>query len=238
MLANIMKKTVLTYFIAIFLISCNSKKNSDENSKGIQIDSTKSSIEMADTISQERFIDFPIPELDSIFPYFETSGAVANSPSKRFYNPTDSGIFVFYTLFDKKKLRDSKYSFDEMNIGTLTTHTFRKPKYGWSETDKDQTFILLQLDGKPIKIGESIEVGMLVENLERELGKPVYQVDSTIVYLGKNKIIGRFNIDKGKVESITYGRFNLNDSIFELERIIQREIIEEKLKGIKEEIEI
>jgi hypothetical protein len=180
--------------------------------------------------AEKKFIDYPIPELDSIFPFFETSGAVENSPSEKYFNPTDSGIFVFYTLFDKTKMRNTKYSFDEINIGTLTTHTYRKPKYGWSETDKDQDFILLQLDGLPIKIGKSIQIGSSFEELTNELGKPIYQIDSSFVFLGKNKIIGQFNFKNGQLESLTYGRYNLTDDIFDVDSIARKEMIEEKLK--------
>ncbi|MEM7659986.1 MAG: hypothetical protein AAF399_28000, partial [Bacteroidota bacterium] len=111
--------------------------------------------------------------------------------------------FVFYTLFDKKQMRGSSYSFDEQNIGTLTTHTYRKPEYGWSETDKDQTFILLQLDGKPITIGESIQIGISPEELIHELGKPIYQSDSIFTFLGKNNIVGQFSFENGKLRSVT-----------------------------------
>jgi hypothetical protein len=232
-----MKKIVVTYIIAIFLISCNSKEQSDKGVSDVKSDTIKSDVETVETVEtviEDKFIDFPIPVLDSIFPYFETSGAVANSPSVRFYNPTDSGIFVFYTLFDKTKIRSSKYSFDEKNIGTLTTHTYRKPKYGWSETDKDQTFILLLLDGESVIIGKSIKIGATFDELTNELGEPIYSIDSSFVFLGKNRFIGRFNIVNGQVESLAYGRFNLNDSVFTMDSVSLREIVEEKLKGIKE----
>lgn len=228
-----MKKIVSTYITVIFLISCTSNEQSKKRAISVKSDSIKSDAVLADKVIEDKFIDFPIPELDSIFPYFETSGAVANSPSERFYNPSDSGIFVFYTLFDKIKMGNTKYSFDEQHIGTLTTHTYRKPKYGWSETDKDQTFILLQLDGNPIKIGKSIQVGISLEELIDELGKPIYQSDSTFTFLGKNKIVGQFNFEDDKLGSLTYGRYNLTDDIFEIDSLSRKEIIEEKLKRKK-----
>ncbi len=229
-LSNTMKRILALYIIINFLIGCNSNEQSKKVAISIKSDSIKLDSVPDDKMIENKFIDFPIPDLDSIFPYFETSGAVAISPSEKFYNPTDSGIFVFYTLFDKKKVRDSKYSFDEQNIGTLTTHTYRKPKYGWSDTDDDQTFILLQLDGKPIMIGKSIQVGISLNKLILELGNPIYQSDSTFTFLGKNKIIGQFSFDKGKLRSLTYGRYNLSDNIFEIDSISRKEIIEEKLK--------
>ncbi|WP_338759959.1 hypothetical protein WAF17_12650 [Bernardetia sp. ABR2-2B] len=136
-------------------------------------------------------------------------------------------------------------------MGYLTTHTYRKPKYGWSETDKDQTFILLRLEELPIRrqkaitikqkvemekairVGQQIEIGMSVENLKNELANPIYIEDSSFVFLGKNKIIGRFEVKNNKVKSITYGRFHLNDSIFDLDSIALRSVIEEKLEGVK-----
>ena len=228
-----MKTIIVIYITSIFLISCNSKEQSNKEVSVVKSDSIKSEIEIVDTIVEDKFIDFPIPEIDSISPYFETSGAVANSPSDRYYNPTDSGIFVFYTLFDRKKRDNPKYSFEEQYIGTLTTHTYRKPKYGWSKTDKDQTFILLHLDGKPIKIGKSIQIGISYDEIINELGEPIYQGDSTFTFLGKNKVIGQFNYKNGKLESLTYGRFNLADDIFEIDSISRKEIIEEKLKREK-----
>ena len=215
-------------------MSCQSGNESNEFNSKRRADSTISeTLKKKDTIKNERYIDFPIPELDSIFPYFETSGAVANSPSDKYYNPTDSGIFVFYTLFDQRKIKHSKYSFDEINIGILTTHTYRKPKYGWSETDNDQTFILLQIDEKTIKVGKSIQVGGSLVDLKMELGEPIYKTDSTFVFLGKNKMIGRFHIKNGLIESFSYGRFNLIDDIFEIDSLKRKEIIEEKLKGLE-----
>ena len=215
------------------MFSCTSNEHSKKEVNASTSDSIISDPIPADIMMEDQFNDFPIPILDSIFPYFETSGAVSKSPSEKFYNPTDSGIFVFYTLFDKKKLLDSKYSFDEQHIGTLTTHTYRKPKYGWSETDQDQTFILLQLDGKPIKIGESIQVGISIEELNDELGKPIYQSDSTFTFLGKNKIVGQFSFKNGKLHSLTYGRYNLEDNIFMIDSESRKEIIEEILNRKK-----
>ncbi len=220
-----MNKVVLIYFIGVLLISCKSKESSSKKTNIVVYELIKSEI---DTVPKDNFIDFPIPELDSILPYFETSGAVENSPSERFHNPTDTGIFVFYTLFDKRK--NSEYSFDEINIGRLTTHTYRKSKYGWAATDKDQTFILLHLNGQPITIGKTIQIGITFKNLIKELGKPIYQIDSTFIFLGKNKIVGQFNFNNQKLESLTYGRFNLMDEIFEIDSISRKEIIEEKLK--------
>jgi hypothetical protein len=225
-----MKRLIAIYLIAIFLIGCAPNEQTNENVINEKTGSIKTDTLIADKVMEDKFIDFPIPVLDSIFPYFETSGAAANSPSERFYNPTDSGIFVFYSLFDKKKMGNSKYSFDEKNIGTLTTHTYRKPTYGWSETDKDQTFILLQLDGKPIKIGKSIQVGISIEELIDELGKPIYQSDSTFTFLGINKVVGQFNFQNRLLASLTYGRYNLPDEIFKIDSISRKEIIEEIIK--------
>ncbi|MEO1518751.1 MAG: hypothetical protein AAFV95_27300 [Bacteroidota bacterium] len=175
------------------------------------------------------FIAFPIPPLDSIFPYFQTSGVVERSPSNRFYNPSDSGLFVFYTLFDQKRGSGAVSKFQE--IGILTTHTYFKPSYGWSETDKDQTFILLHLFGKAIKLGKTIEIGMSMDALTEELGQPLYQRDSSYVFLGKNNFIGQFRFENGTLQSLTYGRYNLPDEIFGLSKTEKRRMVEEKLKG-------
>lgn len=189
--------------------------------------------EIHDTLKNSQYINYPIPKIDSILQYFETSGAVTNSLYERYYNPTDSGIYVFYTLFDKVKMKKSNYSFEDINIGTLTTHTYNKPQYGWRASDKDQTFILLQVDNNLIEIGNSIQVGNTYNELIIELGEPIYQVDSSIVFLGKNKIIGRFKFENSLIQSYTYGRFNLKDEIYEMDSIMRRKTIEEDiLKGI------
>lgn len=197
-------------------------------------DSTASVLnENESTLEEIRFFDYPIPSLDSILQYYETSGAVSNSPSARYFNPSDSGLYVYYSLFDKVKMKSGNYSFDEINIGTLTTHTFRKPLYGWSEKDKDQTFILLKSDGELLKIGKSIKVGSYTEELIKELGEPIYQIDSDLVFLGRNNVIGKFTIQNSIVKSFVYGRFNLPEKVFDTDSIKRREIIEGKLKGLK-----
>jgi len=185
------------------------------------------------TALNNQYINYPIPQFDSILKYYETSGAVDNSFYERYYSPSDSGIYVFYTLFNKVKMKKSNYSFDEINIGTLTTHTYNKPKYGWKASDKDQTFILLQVDDNLIQFGKSIQVGNTFKELTTELGEPIYQVDSSFVFLGKNKIIGKFKFKNSLIQSYTYGRFNLKDEIFEMDSIKRKEIIEEDiLNGI------
>ena len=92
---------------------------------------------------------------------------------------------------------------------------------------------MLKLDGKPIKIGIAIQVGITAENLIKELGNPIYQSDSTVTFLGKNKIIGHFKFKNKRLESLRYGRFNLSDKIFEMDSICQHKTIEEKLRQIK-----
>ena len=83
-----MKKIVSTYITVIFLISCTSNEQSKKRAISVKSDSIKSDTVLADKVIEDKFIDFPIPELDSIFPYFETSGAVANSPSERLKSNT------------------------------------------------------------------------------------------------------------------------------------------------------
>ena len=216
----------------IFLMSCGSTEHANKENDVVALDSSNSDTETVDTVVTGKFIDFPIPVLDSIFPYFETSGAVTTSPSSTFYNPTDSGIFVSYALFDKAKMNNPNYSFAEKGIGSLITHTYRKPKYGWSEQDKDQTFILLRLHGGPISIGSSIQIGTTLEEVSKELGDPIYHTDSSFVFLGKNKFIGKLKITNGHVESLTYGRFNLADSIFTVDHESLKSMVEDKLEEI------
>lgn len=228
-----MRQPILTYFLFIFLLGCGSegdKKviNNDDNKT---IRSKQSEIDTLKSTNDNEFKDFPIPILDSIFPFHATSGAVGKSPSKTFYNPSDSGIYVFYSLLDRQKLSSNPESLSEVNIGTLITHTYRKHVYGWSETDKDQTFIQLIIYQNPIKIGNSIQVGRNIKEIELELGKPIYQIDSNIVFLGKNNIIGIFKLKNKKVKSFTYGRYNLPDDIFELDSLKRKEIIQKVLKG-------
>jgi len=222
-----MNRSKLTYIALISLMSCTISSCAKEHKKDTQTNIKKTIIEEVDTLKKaEKFIHFPIPQLDSIFPFFETSGVAENSPSEIFYNPTDSGLFVFYTLFDKK-MPYSKYSFDKAHIGTLTTHTYWKPNYGWSEMDKDQTFIHLQLDEDVIQVGKFIKVGSTFKELQKELGQPIYKIDSLFVFLGKNKIIGQFQFENGLLKSLTYGRYNLPNKIFDVDSIERKKMIEE-----------
>jgi hypothetical protein len=216
-LANIMKPILCLIFILVIGCDTKTERNKDliENKdRGIENEE--------DTLDKSLFFDYPIPNLDSILQYYETSGAVENAPSKRYYNPSDSGIFVFYTLFDKK-----------LDIGTLTTHTYRKPKYGWAAEDKDQTFILLRLTSGSIKIGKSIKIGQPRDEVKLELGQPIYQDSSRILFVGKNKVIALFGHSNGLISSITYGRFNLTDDIFNIDSISRQRVIIEKLGGLR-----
>lgn len=218
-----------TLIISILLLGCQSEQPSEGVSSEINHDTTL-------TLSQENynvnstfvFIDFPIPILDSIFPFNETSGIIEKSPSHRYYNPVDTGIFVFYTLFDKSS--DPKHPFELVNIGTLTTHTYRKPKYGWSESDKDQTFIYLETHAPTLRIGKSIRVGGTIREVKMELGEPIYQSDTSFIFLGKNKVAGSFNVKNGQITSFSYGRYNFPDDIFEIDSMSRVNLITEKLK--------
>lgn len=228
-----MRQPILTYFLFIFLLGCSSErdKKAIDNDDNKTVRSKQSSIDTLKSINDNEFKDFPIPILDLIFPFHVTSGAVGKSPSKTFYNPSDSGIYVFYSLLDRQKLRSNAESMSEVNIGTLITHTFRKPGYGWSEKDKDQTFIQLKIYQNSIKIGNSIQVGKNIKEVELELGKPIYQSDSNIVFLGKNNIIGSFNVKNNKIISFTYGRYNLPYEIFKLDSLKRKELIQKIFKG-------
>jgi|GEM_PF-2810386 len=223
-----MKNIVLILIAFCFMLGCHSEKRENAIESEVVLDSMASNSKEIEVSDERVFIDFPIPELDAIFPYFETSGAVSDAPSARFYNPIDSGIFVFYSLFDKPNKGKKLQSY--LPIGTLITHTYRKPGYGWSEEDKDQTFILLNLNEGIIKIGKSIQIGSSYEDLTKEIGEPIYQNDSSFVFLGKNKVVGQFDFKNGQVESLIYGRFNLGDEVFDMDSASLKVIIEEKLK--------
>ncbi|BDD08262.1 hypothetical protein FUAX_06940 [Fulvitalea axinellae] len=224
------RKTIaLTFFVLTTYTGCQLKTKPNQR-REITLELNKVKTKAVDTVSKNRFFDFPIPKLDSVLQYYETSGATGYVPSKRFYNPSDSGIFVFYTLFNKQTVRGREYAINEEYQGMLTTHTYWKTGYGWSAMDKDQTFILLQLYGTSIKIGKGIKVGVGIKDLKVELGEPIYQTDSSLVFLGKNNLIGQFEFNKErKLKSIVYGRFNLPSKIFTLDSINRRRIIENKL---------
>lgn len=188
----------------------------------------------ADTVvvvAKDLLRDYPIPVLDSLYALFENSGAVGYAPSEIFHNPSDSGIFVYYTFFNKKYQAD-RPGFRQM--ATLITHTYMKPVYGWAKTDKDQTFILLNMNDNLGGIGKSIRIGATLAELKTELGEPIYREDSTHVFLGKNKVVGQFNFRNGLVQTFTYVRLNLDDDIFAMDSIARKEIIEDKLKKAKD----
>ena len=64
-----MKKTVALYMIVFVLTSCNSNNKSNKTIMHASTDTFKLNTKTVDRIQEEKFVDFPIPELDSIFPY-------------------------------------------------------------------------------------------------------------------------------------------------------------------------
>ena len=224
--------------LVLIAVTCNPRRDESRVATGGNETDSILEIEKTSGTGEKTFIDYPIPNLDSILQHCETSGMIENAPSERFYNPTDSGIFVFYTLFDNERrahpVKNSKAEFDERFVGNLTTHTYRKSRYGWAVDDKDQMFILLQLTNGTIKIGRSIRVGCTIEQVKSELGQPIYcDGDSSFVFLARNKTIAKFNTSKEVVTSITYGRFNLSDDLFLRDSITRRQIVVGTLRGLK-----
>jgi hypothetical protein len=214
-------RTIYIYGLIIFLFGCNSEPvNIVENS----LTESDTLIDTTRIVEEEIFHDFPIPNLEDIFPFYETSGMGENAPSEKYFNPTDSGIFVYYSLFDKEKIKQR--TGEDAYIGSLTTHTYYKKNKGWSTSDTDQTFIQIDLNSALITIGESIKVGATVEELFFELGKPIAQSDEEITFLGKNFVVGKFQLKNSKVTSFKYGRYNLPIEIFEADSLKQVQTVD------------
>ncbi len=152
--------------------------------------------------------NFPSVELSEIFKYYETSGLVEKSPSKKYFNPEEEGIFVFYTLFSK-----SDNQKDE--IGSVVTHTYDKHGYGWSAEDKDQTFIELILTSNKILIGQNIQVGREIGDFIPELGMPILKNDSIAIFAGSKNSIVLAELEKNYVTKIKYGTYNFANRINE-----------------------
>lgn len=152
--------------------------------------------------------NFPSVELDEVFKHYETSGLVEKSPSKKYFNPNDEGIFVFYTLFNK-----SQNQIDE--IGLLVTHTFYKDGYGWSSEDKDQTFVELNLTSDKISIGQYIQVGREIGDFIPELGMPILKNDSIAIFAGTKNAICLVELENNYVTRIKYGTYNFTNRIDE-----------------------
>ena len=183
-----------------------------------------------------RFLHFPIPKLDSLLPYDVTSGMVGKVRqryTKRYYHPADSGIFVAYSLLEKKNYNGKLvlvHDDQPTKSANLITHTYFKQPYGWSTEDQDQTFIGLYSDSQFFGISESIRVGSSRDQIEKAVGFPVIIEDSTRIYLGSNGIIGEVTYQNNVVTKFNYFRYSIEDSIFELQGDQLQSAIREKIK--------
>jgi hypothetical protein len=164
--------------------------------------------------------------MDSILLYYETSGIAEVFPSKKYFNPSDSGIFVFYTLFEKRKINGVLRITNDNQNNAILTHTYRKKNYGWASTDQDQTFIKLISESPLFKVNSNIKIGNNIKSIETELGKPLYEKDFINIYLGANKFIAQLTFQKEQLIHINYGRYNLPDTIFKMDSISKVQYIE------------
>ena len=214
------------FFVLVVIVLLQACSTSTENSSSFRL--RKEDKVFSDTLEisikgdnkQERYFNFPIPNLDSILVYNVTSGIAGKYPSNTFYNPSDSGILVFYSLLPKinrngiwKRIGQHKY------YGGLTTHTYYKKSYGWAAEDKDQTFIRLNSNTPFFNINDSIGVGHSRSSIEEKLGHLVLIENSTRIYLGLNGIIGKFTYENDTVVKFDYGHYSIQDSIFELSEV-------------------
>ncbi len=195
--------------------SCNTEKHKESRPQNNSI-----SIKEDRKFDIQKIKQFPIPKLASILKYYQTSGVVENAPSKSYCNPTEDGLFVFYTLFDKKQ-KEKRLK----RIGTLITHTYYKKGYGWDAEDQDQTFIELNLTAKDIVIGKSIRVGSDISSIIPELGFPLTQNDTTAIFIGKDNYVCRLDIENNIVEGFTYGIYNFKISTNETTETLLSKII-------------
>lgn len=158
---------------------------------------------------------FPEIELNEIFEFYETSGLVEKSPSKKYFNPDNDGIFVFYSLFNRSENQIAE-------IGSLITHTYYKDDYGWATEDKDQTFIELNIISDKVTIGQSIQVGREIGDFIQELGLPILKNDSIAIFAGSGNRICLATLEKDRVNRIKFGRYSFD-----------KRINEELISGIK-----
>ncbi|MEM6298605.1 MAG: hypothetical protein AAF740_07960 [Bacteroidota bacterium] len=231
-------KPYSTYLLLVFMVLIQACSSNPENTSLKQTQIQEEMIEQDSLVTKtieipeelekkNHFFDFPIPEMDNMLMYSETSGIVEKSPSKELYNPFDSGIFVFHSLIGGEEI-------DRYDFGSLVTHTYFKKPYGWAAEDKDQTFIAL-LSGTPFfNINESIGVEHSRTEIENELGSPFFVKDSISFYLGRNGIIGGFTYRSDTVTRFSYNRYQIADSVFNLEetelQIALENLIEDQLK--------
>ena len=157
------------------------------------------------TYSIDQLRKFPEISLEKIIEHYETSGLIEKAPSKKYFNKTNEGIFVFYTLFT---IRNEKNLVDE--IGSLVTQTNYKKEYGWGADDKDQTFVELNLIREEIKIGNEISVGINVSKFEPELGLPILKTNDKAVFVGKYNTVCIAYLENDIVKKIKYGKYNFD----------------------------
>lgn len=194
--------------------------SNDEKTDSVQSDSEKVALTV-DSPNEEiditlpRWDSLPIPPIDSITPHLANNSPFKNSPSSKYFNPSDSGVFISYMLvpFDLYDVT-STHDFDYKNSGKAYMHTYWKNGYGYDTRDDDQTFIRLAYDFVGITLGKSVNVGKSKNVLIAEFGTPIYSRNDSIIYLGSNQVIGLFKMKDDVIQSIDYGRYNINDSTY------------------------
>ncbi|BDD06500.1 hypothetical protein AUTU_39830 (plasmid) [Aureibacter tunicatorum] len=214
----------------IFLFGCMQKKDKHQKQVGIHDSVSLSfvdipSIDTLESKAESKFKTFPIPNLDTLLYYYETSGAEGKSSSNIYYNPSDSGIFVFYSLFEKKMIDGKLRIIGHDHYGSLVTHTYFREPSGWTASDEYQTFIGLVSTSPFFSVNDSIGVGSSKLDIEHLLGLPIMIEDSTFIHLGLNNVIGQFKYNNDTVTKFKYFHYSLNDEIYMLDSSkVQKEV--------------
>jgi len=199
-------------FTSLVICSCEST-----NSPALKLEKTNTQLpidftSLAIKYSKVQLEELPLLSIKDFKKYIATSGMVSKSPSKYYHNPSDSGIFVYYSLIDRENYQRS-HDLSTFGVGSLIMHTYWKEPYGWSENDKDQDFIFLFLQNDAIPLKDDVRVGSDSKTLITSLGIPFIQSDTAIYYFGSNHVMAKFEMKNDKIITIKYGRFAIPDSI-------------------------
>ena len=202
-----MKLFEIIILLSTILFSCNQNEN-EKNTKTVEkyivVDKKDLKIKKEDETKKVYEIkrSLPIPEFEKFNQFCETFGSSYLS-KKYLYRPKKKGFFGAYHLYDRIK---------HVKMGFLITHNTIDDFHEWKFSDTTQTFIalIMKRGGSRLKLFEKIGVSDKKEKLFDFFGEPQIENDTMIVYWDKQRTIGQFKIENGKITEFIYGRYNDN----------------------------